>query len=594
MGTRLGSLTAENTKCMVKVNGITLIERLLNQLETFHLSRIVIVTGFKGKKLQDFVATLGIKTEIVFVDNPVYDKTNNIYSLALASDEMCKDDTLLLESDIIVEDAVLKKVMNDKHPNVACVDLWQTWMDGTVVTLDDDNLIKKFIPKREFCFADAKTYYKTVNVYKFSKSFSQKDYIPFLKAYSLSLGNNEYYEQVLRVITLLGKPLVHAMPLAGEKWYEIDDEQDLDIAESIFCSQEEQLEKMAKRYGGYWRYPGMLDFCYLVTPHFPPQRMRDELKNSFDILMESYPSGQSVNSLVAAKTFGLRHEYVAVGNGAAELIEVYMDMQKGKVGFIYPTFEEYPNRIDVSRRVVFVPSPDDGFRYSAQDVMAFFDKNPVDTIILVNPDNPSGNFLSCAELKKIVSWAKKTRRQLLIDESFIDFAENRYTLLDNKFLVANRHVFVMKSISKSYGVPGLRLGIIASANTECLSSIRRHLSIWNINSFGEYFLQISEKYKADYRCACERMVSERRRFMSELATIPYLQVFPSAANYILCRVIEPFEPKVLAQRLWKEHRMLIKDCSSKKGFDGAKFIRLAVRNEKDNTAIVEVLKKFIV
>ena len=98
MGKRLKELTQNNTKCMVKVNGVSLIDRLLHQLEKQHLSRIVIVVGYEGQKLIDYIATLGIKTPISYVDNAVYDKTNNIYSLALAKNYLMEEDTLLFES----------------------------------------------------------------------------------------------------------------------------------------------------------------------------------------------------------------------------------------------------------------------------------------------------------------------------------------------------------------------------------------------------------------------------------------------------------------------------------------------------------------
>lgn len=105
MGKRLKELTANNTKCMVKVNGVTLIERMLRQLDALKLDRIVIVVGYEGEKLTQYVNALSIATPVVFVDNPVYDKTNNIYSLSLAKEFLLQDDTLLLESDLIFEDA---------------------------------------------------------------------------------------------------------------------------------------------------------------------------------------------------------------------------------------------------------------------------------------------------------------------------------------------------------------------------------------------------------------------------------------------------------------------------------------------------------
>lgn len=590
MGKRLKELTRDDTKCMVKVNGVRLIDRLLTQLARLGLRRTVLVTGYQGAKLRRHVGRTWDGMRIDYVENPIYDKTNNIYSLALAADELAKDDTLLLESDIILDDAIFTKVLDCANPNVAVVDAFQSWMDGTCVTIDENNLIKRFVPKKDFVYEDIPSYYKTVNIYKFSKEFSREDYIPFLKAYSKALGDNEYYEQVLRVITLLDKPLMHALPLAGERWYEIDDIQDLDIAESMFCPPEEQIRKLASRYGGYWRYPGLKDYTYLVNPHFPPEKMRVEMKNSFDTLIENYPSGQRVNALLAAKTFGLKVGTVAVGNGAAEIIQAWMGMLAGKIGFVYPTFEEYPNRIEKSRRVVFQAPAKTGFRYTAKDLMDFFGKNPVSSIILINPDNPSGNFLPRRDVLKLVSWTRRKGIRLLIDESFVDFASQPYTMLDSAFLADNPHVNVMKSVSKSYGVPGIRLGILACGTEQQAELVQRRLSIWNINSFGEFFLQIAEKYRAEYAEACGKIAAERDRFIKELSKVKFLKVYPSAANYVLCRVEPPYTSKSLVLLLWREAQCLVKNCSDKKGFAGASFVRIAVKSRADNEKLLEALR----
>ena len=591
MGKRLKALTRDNTKCMVKVHGTRLIERMLSQLSFLKLSRCILVIGYKGDNLKAFVGDSWHGMRIEYIENPIFNKTNNIYSLALASDELCKDDTLLLESDIIFEDSVLDKIIADPHPNVACVDAFQSWMDGTCVTIDDNNLIKRFVPKKDFVYEEIPSYFKTVNIYKFSKDFSRSEYVPFLKAYAAALGLNEYYEQVLRVITMLDKPLMYALPLNGDKWYEIDDIQDLDIAESIFCDADEQPHQLISRYGGYWRYPMLKDYCYLVTPYFPSVRLKAEIKNSFNLLLESYPSGQRVNALLAAKTFGIMPEEIVVGNGAAELISAYMSLIDGNVGFIYPTFEEYPNRVDANRRVIFSPPADNGFRYSADDLICHFSSHPISSLILVNPDNPSGNFMAQREIEQIVNWADKCGVHLLIDESFCDFADSPFSLLRSEFLQAHPMVCVMKSISKSYGVPGLRIGVLACGSYEVIDSIRRKLPIWNINSFAEFFLQICEKYGDEFKQGCRRMAEERKRFIWRLQQISFLEIFQSQANFVLCRVKPPYNAMELMKKLLTKD-ILIKECSKKKGFNGAQFIRLAIKDVADNDYLISTLESF--
>lgn len=591
MGKRLGEYTHDNTKCMLEVNGIRLIDRALAALKEVNVTKVVIVVGYKGQNVKDYVGVDYQGIPIKYVENPVYDKTNNIYSLYLAKDYMTEEDTLLLESDIIFGPSVIKKLIEDERPNLALVDKYESWMDGTVVTLDKDQKITRFIDKSGFDFSDIHNYYKTVNIYKFSKEFSAKYYVPFLTAYSTALGDNEYYEQVLRVILHLRNAPLNALPLSGDLWYEIDDMQDLDIASGMFApTEEEHYKAFMKRYGGYWRYPQMLDFCYLVNPYFPPKRMIDEIKASFETLMREYPSGQNVNSLLAAKNFNVKQDYIVVGNGAAELIKLLMENWTGKLGNIIPTFEEYPNRINESQLVQYIPSRE-GFKYTADDIIDYFSGKEIDTLLLINPDNPSGNYIPFDDLIRLVNWTNKNKIRFVVDESFVDFAkvEGPLTLFVNSILTENIHLVVVKSISKSYGVPGFRLGVLASSDTNMIATLKKQLAIWNINSFGEFFMQVYEKYHKDYIKACEAFKEERSLFYKELSEIPFLEVYHSQANYFLCRVKSKYTSNELALNLLK-HNILIKDCGTKKAFNDSNYIRIAIRNRKDNHYLVEVLK----
>ena len=584
MGKRLGELTRGNTKCMIEVGGETLISRLLRQLDKHALSKIILVVGYKAQELKDYLATLQVQTPIEFVENTVYDKTNNIYSLYLAKDYLTTEDTLLFESDLIMEDAVISKLIEHPYPDLALVDKYESWMDGTVVTLDEENRIQRFIPNSQFKYEEIPSYYKTVNVYKFSQQFSANMYVPFLEAYCTALGKNEYYEQVLRVITILDNSGMRALPLTGEQWYEIDDIQDLDIAESIFTDRTYDL--LCSRYGGYWRYPHMLDFCYLVNPYFPNQRLRDELAASFQRLLTEYPSGQRVNNLLAAKDFGVKEDYIIVGNGAAELIKVLFEQTLGRVGIIRPTFEEYPNRLMPDQIVAYETQAPD-FSYSADDIMSYFEDKKIQTLVLINPDNPTGNYIPYADCLRLAQWCEERNIVFVLDESFIDFSTEHPTFFNNELLERYNHLVVIKSISKSYGVPGLRLGLLATSNYLLMTNLRRSVSIWNINSFAEFFLQILGKYERSYAQAMDDFRIERERFVAELQTIDYLRVIPSEANYLLCEVLPPHTPRELAINLLKQHNILIKDCTSK---CHAPYIRLAVRDTKDNNCLIEALK----
>lgn len=594
MGKRLKDLTQNNTKCMVKVNGVTLIDRMLHQIEKQNLSRIVIVVGYEGQKLIDYIATLDIQTPIVYVNNPIYDKTNNIYSLALAKDWLCKEDTLLFESDLIFEDAVIDALVKDPRETLALVDKYESWMDGTCVKLSPEDDIEAFVPGKKFKFNEIDSYYKTVNIYKFSKHFSETHYVPFLDAYQSALGQNEYYEQVLRVITMLDEPEIKAKRLNGQLWYEIDDIQDLDIAESMFIPDEDQrVELLSGRYGGYWRYPQLIDFCYLVNPYYPPQKLMDEIKASFEKLITQYPSGMRVNSLLAAKNFGVHQENILVGNGAAELIKSLMTDFTGKLGIIRPTFEEYGHRYKEEDLVVYWPENDE-FKYSAQDIMDFFGDKDIQNLVLINPDNPSGNYIEKKDVLKLVEWTEQKGIKFLVDESFVDFADE----LDSSIIVqdildSHKNLYVMKSISKSYGVPGLRLGVLASGDTETIARLKKDVAIWNINSFAEFYMQIEEKYKKDYVAALVKFREERARYIGELSKIPGLRVIPSQANYVMVEVNTGMTAKNLNRRLILDYNILIKDLIAKINKDGRQYVRLAVKTTTENDKIIEALEKVL-
>jgi histidinol-phosphate/aromatic aminotransferase/cobyric acid decarboxylase-like protein/choline kinase len=602
MGKRLKNLTQDVTKCMIKVNNVTLIERMLGQLDDLNLSRIIIVVGYQRQKLIEFIATLNIKTPIVYVINDIYDKTNNIYSLYLAREYLLQEDTLLLESDLIFESKILNHLLEDPYPNLALVAKYESWMDGTVVTIDESsNVILDFIDKRHFRFSDISNYYKTVNIYKFSKEFSRKYYVPILESYSVVLGRNEYYEQILRIIILLNRAEIlaeavikAATVLPDEAWYEIDDIADLNIAESIFTSStSDKLVRFQNRYGGYWRFPQMLDFCYLVNPYYPPQQLMDEMKANFERLIENYPSGLDVNCLLAAKYFGLPKEKIVVGNGASELIKSLMENFVGSIGIVVPTFEEYPNRKDKGAVVRYTPE-NKNFSYTADDLINFFGTKDISTLLLVNPDNPSGNYIPKEGVIQLAKWAEDTGIRLIVDESFVDFADTAEpaTLLDDQVLQECPELIVVKSISKSFGVPGVRLGVLVANDTKLITEMKKDVSIWNINSFGEFYMQIWEKYQEDYAYAMRRFKADRTVYLDELKKIKNLRVIPTQANYVMCEVLGGYTAKCLTERLLDRYNIFIKDLSQKNGIDG-EYVRLAVRNMDDNRTLVRALNEIL-
>lgn len=354
------------------------------------------------------------------------------------------------------------------------------------------------------------------------------------------------------------------------------------------------LKHFYSRYGGYWRFPDMLDYCYLVNPYFNRSAIIKEMQDFFPVLVSEYPSGMGVNSRLASECWNIKQEYIVVGNGAAELIKAVMESLEGKVGIVRPTFEEYPNRMSDEQVVTFVPQ-NDMFRYDANDLIEFFSLHPVDTLLLINPDNPSGNFVSVDDIHKIAQWCENKRVRFILDESFVDFSVGyeQNTFLHDEILEKYPCMCVMKSISKSYGVPGLRLGILCSADEVLITKIKKQVSIWNINSFAEFFMQIYPKYREDYRHACDQFIQTREDFEVELKKIPFIKVMPSQANYFFLEVLPPYKPKELCAILLKKYNILASACLAKKGIEPNRYMRIAVRNHDDNRKIVAAFTELV-
>lgn len=588
MGKRLGKHTSNNTKCMVEVAGKPLILRAAESLRKAGIKRFIIVTGYKSENLKAYAHDHIKDMDLIFVDNAEYEYTNNVYSLYLAREFLSQDDTILLESDIVFEDSLIPDMVDSKHRDLAAVARYEPWMDGTVTLIDDNDRIIEFIDRQDFSFSRADEYYKTVNIYKFSREFSTTHYIPLLESYIENDSKNEYYEIVLKAMRYPEDSGLKAIKLHQQKWYEIDDVQDLDIARGLFAEGSEKLHYYQHRFGGYWRYPDLKDFSLLVNPFFPPAAMLDKIKYLFNELVTQYPSNLNVQNMNAARLFNVDAEDIMVGNGASELIQALGRSITGRVAVTVPVFNEY---IRCFEHCDLIHIPTDFNNYQMDKSVFLSSLDSADAVILVNPHNPSGSFLEYEDVLEIIAQADKQSRWLIIDESFIDFADcgQRYSLIDSALLKKYPYLIVVKSLGKCCGIAGLRLGVLACGNSCLMASIKQMMPIWNINSLAEYYLQIMPLYKKDYLVSCDRLASQRAELAARLSQLKFLTVYDSQANFLFCEVKPPYSSAAVAKYLLTEHHILIKDLQDKPGLEGRQFIRLAVKSELENDYLISAL-----
>lgn len=544
MGKRLKEYTRDNTKCMVKVNGEMLIDRVMNHLERLGVGRVVVVTGYKGEALRKHLGNRHGSLPIEYVDNPDYSRTNNIYSLWLAKDRLQEDDTLLLESDLIFDYEMIEALARNPEPNLALTAKYEPWMDGTMVQIDKDCNIVNFVPKKAFDFRYVDTYYKTVNIYKFSREFSTGKYVPFLEAYIKAVGNNEYYENVLSIITFLNSSALKALPVEHGKWYEIDDKQDLDIAELIFAPDGEILQKLYGRRGGFWRVPRMLDFFHPVNVAFASSKIADELAANFRILLPSLPSSAPTVSLLASKNWNVKEEYVVVGGCVEALVSTLM---RGALA-----------------------------------------GGAVER--LSNPNRITGRLILRSELLERALEMKKSGGTLIVDETAIDFCDNpgEASLLSNDILAEHPEIVVVKDIAETYGVAGLQLGMLCSSNVGLVNAVLE-LNSCGVNAVAEFFLQILSKYEADFERSCNALRSERDNLADALSHVEGLQVVPSQGDSIFCATVAPVKADEIALSLLKKHGIAVRVVKE----PACKGLRFAVRGSADNRRLVSALHKVV-
>ena len=240
-----------------------------------------------------------------------------------------------------------------------------------------------------------------------------------------------------------------------------------------------------------------------------------------------------------------------------------------------------------------MPQTED-FSYTAEDVIAYFTAHPISCLVMINPDNPTGNYLDHGERMKLLTWCDREQITLIWDESFSDFAdEPDNQMLTEELLGQYSKLIVVKSISKSYGVPGLRLGVLASGNETLIADLKKRAVIWNINSFAEYYMQIAEKYKKDYVAAMEKFREERAWLAGELEQIAHMRVYPTQANYFMVELLDGRRSGDVVRELLVHEQILLKDLTGKIKCGDRQFLRIAIRNRVENERMVRALENIL-
>ena len=453
-------------------------------------------------------------------------------------------------------------------------------MDGTVVTLDAGrvtSVIPPHLQGKNFDFSDK---YKTLNIYKFSGKFLNGVFRGLLDYYVKVFDKNSYYELILGILIYAQKENIHAEIVDHGAWAEIDDPNDLRIAEYQFLPSM-RFSILESSFGGYWQYP-FIDFAYIRNVYFPNDSMVAEMRSILPKLLDSYCSSQEILDRKLAFFLSSTEGRAILLNGASQ---VYPYLEKifigKKVLLPSPTFGEY--NAHFSNAVFYQDIPG----YSLVEVEK--KAEGCEVVVIVNPNNPTGTIV---ETIGIYHLAKKYPNKIfIVDESFLDFSDQpaMIPILERSPL---SNVVVIKSLSKCLGVPGLRIGFLYSCDPAFNKLIKAHIPVWNMNSLAEFFLELILKHRQSLGRSFEQTKMDRAVFMKQLQNIPMIErLFESSGNFILVRLHDVQKHKDLGKILLEKDAVYVKDVS-KKFADGRAYFRLAVRKPEENSILVEKLRLF--
>jgi choline kinase len=411
-GRRMRPLSDREHKTLLRIGSKTIISRIVDGLMENGIDRIVIGTGYMAGRLESYLTKKYPAIAFTFINNARFNETNNIHTLALVFSAIeIDEDIILIESDLIYEPSVIRRIIRSEFANVALVDKYRSGLDGTVVGIAENRIVDVFPPHLQGSRFDFTDKYKTLNIYKFSSEFCNSTFKKLLKYYSEVIDDNCYYELILGILIYIQRETIYAEVIADEKWAEVDDPNDLKVAEFIFSPQR-RLVQLQESCGGYWNHD-ILDFGFIRNMYFPNSSIFSEIRNNLESLALNYGSRQSLLNQKLAYFLCCDPQRVQALNGASQIYPLLASMYaQAKVLIPVPTFGEYPRAFPQAESY-----PDRvGIDVAALAAQAA----AFDVIIIVNPNNPTGSVVSTDWIYGFVE--RNPGKTIIVDESFIEFS----------------------------------------------------------------------------------------------------------------------------------------------------------------------------
>ncbi len=341
-----------------------------------------------------------------------------------------------------------------------------------------------------------------------------------------------------------------------------------------------------------------IDACFLSNPYATELFLRhlelDLIKtNRLKEILEFYPSQNRAIANLLAQSLHIDPQKIFVGNGAAEIIQaICHHFVRQKMMILLPTFSSYYEFVKPGVEVVFSPlDKQNNFALDLEQYIVRAKREKPDTIVLINPNNPTGTYLKIAEIQRIVELLPEVEN-IVIDESFIHFSfEDETCQLQSAAFLADRfdNVIIVKSMSKDFGIAGIRAGY-ALMSPEKVDRLLSNGYLWNISGLAQYFFTLYAQpgFWQEYEPVRIRYIQEAQQFFNQLTEFPTLKVYPSMANFALVELLDGSTAADFAIKMLANYGIYTRNCGDKLGLEG-EFIRIAARTEPENQCMIQAI-----
>lgn len=585
-GRRLRPLTNTVAKSMIPVDGRPILFRLIDQMRSLGVAKIVVVVGHLADDVVRAVRREFDDSSIEFVFNDQYSQTNNIFSLWLARQHLVGR-CLLIEGDLLLKDSVFQRLQS-LEGNWLAVSKCRSYMNGSCVELGPDEQITHFDVSST---RDAELPFKTMNVSLLSAELVLESLVPRLDE-QIHLGNvNAFYESLFKDAMREDHAVFQGLVFDDSQWSEIDTVADLKDSATKFGPPATRLESLARMHGGLWRV-GVQDHCYLQNPYFPSAALKRRLRDLIDDVASLYPPGHDVVSGYLSAYLGVPAHRLVVGNGSSGFIRAIGSRVCRGMAVPTPSFNEYEACAPPSKLMSFPLHPAEDFDLDLDRYARFVADRRPDVTVIVSPNNPTSRAVTRPELLQFLQQTARLDMMVVVDESFVDFTEDPFDQTLIPLVGKFPHLVVLRSLGKSHGVGGLRLGFVCSANVEYVHFFLQHTEIWNINSLAAEFLRLLPEHQNEFLSSCQNVRDDTFQLYQALLSQPGLEVLAPAANFLLCRSTETMAAE-LAARLLDEHNILIKVCDKKSMPDSDRYFRIASSSASNNQVLCQAMSAIL-